>query len=428
MNQRTDHRSTDPRHSGAATMPRRRMLAVAAVLAAVAGAAAVPQPTARTTPLKLAGASLAPSTQITAHDGAFWNGSTKIVLRGFNQEVAVTDAELSQMATWGFNAQMLHVHWNELEPNAPVKNPDGTWTHTYDPSYVTKIKTMVQQAQRYHLYVMMKNTWCSGDGCPYFAYPAWLYQSPYNSHGVTYAETADGLNQSATDFWTDPLRQQFEADMWSYLAGALKSTPNIVGYEIHNEPNAGSLPNNAATTQTVLDWQLSVAQVIRAADPARVVFFATHAGYGPGISRADLSGWQTLGNVAFDLHDYFGARWGDGLYEQASSQTNQEGLQVMYLGRTADFAPPYFGTTLSQQRFLGQAQTALANVGIPLLVGELGDNGPTDPGAYAYFGTVTSALKNLGLSWCAFYGGNLGITDGTNLYPWGQIVVDAAKG
>ena len=36
--------------------------------------------------------------QVTAHDGAFWTGSSKIVLKGVNQEVGVTDPELAQLA------------------------------------------------------------------------------------------------------------------------------------------------------------------------------------------------------------------------------------------------------------------------------------------------------------------------------------------
>jgi hypothetical protein len=64
--------------------------------------------------------------------------------------------------------------------------------------------------------------------------------------------------------------------------------------------------------------------LFRAIDPARVIVFTTRAGYGPGVQNADLSGFVSLagspvGNCAFDLHDYFGARWGDGINENPTN-------------------------------------------------------------------------------------------------------------
>src|SRR5207247_57689 len=109
----------------------------------------------------------------------------------------------------------------------------------------------------------------------------WLYQAGYNSHGVNYGTDAAGIEQAQTDFWSDALRKQFLADFWGYMALQLKSVPNIVGYEIQNEPQIGALPSGAATTQMVVDWQLSVAKPIRAIDPNRVIVFTTHEGYAP---------------------------------------------------------------------------------------------------------------------------------------------------
>jgi hypothetical protein len=316
-----------------------------------------------------------------------------------------------------------------LEPNPPTKNLDGTWTHRYDPVYAQQIKDAIVLNRLFGIYSLLDNHPCTDNiGCSFFGYPIWLYQAPYNSKATTYSQTADGAMKANTDFWSDALRQRFVTDLWEFLAGQLVQTNGVLGYEIMNEPQKGSLPNQHTTTQLLLDWQLGVAQAIRAIDPARVVVFATRAGYGPGLATADLSGWRALagtpvGNVAFDLHDYFGGRWGDGLVENLENPEYQETVSILFDHVLDDAAGPYIGTTEGHVRFVGQAVQRLGD--IPLLVGEFGDEAD-DPGILVYFGTTTSAFNYLGVSWAASYGGRVGIlaADGT-LTPWGRIVVDA---
>jgi hypothetical protein len=204
----------------------------------------------------------------------------------------------------------------------------------------------------------------------------------------------------------------------------------VAGYEVMNEPQQGNLDSTAHTTQLILDWQLEAARAIRAADPARIVFFTTRFGFGPGLPEADLSGFQQLGNTAFDLHTYFGGRWGSGLLENPGSAGHHQLKQPLYnhvLEKNAanpDY--PYIGTTEGQARFFQNALDSLERWEIPLIVAEYGNRG--DPGAMLYFGTVTSALTQLSLSWAtATWDGNEGFAnpDGS-LKPWGQLVVDAA--
>jgi hypothetical protein len=374
----------------------------------------------------------AASVQLTAHDGKFWAGAGEVVLRGFNVNPGILDSDLAQMQAWGFNFIRLRMVWASLEPTAPVKNPDGTWKEVYDTGYLQNVKDAIRLAKNHGLYVLVSNKGCTAGtdaGCPYFAWPGWQYQAAYNSHAKTYPETTPGALDAQTDFWTDDLRRKWETDMWSWLADQLKGTPGIAGYEVHNEPQMGSMPSSMATTQTAVDYQLAVAQAIRAADPARIVFFTTHEGYGPGVTLANLSGFQTLGNVAFDMHDYFGARWGDGLMENAKSSKYQQAYQDLFNHRLNDTAPTYIGTTLNQKRFVSLESTSLAAKGIPLLVGEIGDDGSFDPGVYAYFGTTVAALNDLGVSWTAFYGSNIGIVNPDDtLRPWASVVIDGATG
>jgi hypothetical protein len=160
----------------------------------------------------------------------------------------------------------------------------------------------------------------------------------------------------------------------------------------------------------MLDVQLDVAKAIRGSDPARVVFFTTRAGFGPGVTVADFSAWENLGNVAFDIHDYFGARWGDGLGGEVEQDDDyQEVIQLLYNHILADEGvPPYGGTAQVQAEFMAQAEEHLDEFGIPLLIGEAGDY-VTDPGAAAFFATMTGAANYLGVSWLvSAFAGDLG--------------------
>lgn len=86
-----------------------------------------------------------------------------------------------------------------------------------------------------------------------------------------------------------------------------------------------------------------------------------------GDAFAGLTGWQ--GEV-FDVHDYFGARWGSGLTIDPASPDSGETLQSYFEFTITPDIPPYLGTTLSQVRFVRTFTDVLAPLGIPVLVGE----------------------------------------------------------
>lgn len=370
--------------------------------------------------------------QITAHDAKFWLGSNPVTLRGFNMTPGpTTGPESQQAASWGANFARLTVHWFYLEPNPPVHNADGTWTHSYDPTYLGQIISTIQSNAQNGIYSMIGNNACSSDDdCAYFDWPSWLYQSAYNSHHTTYPQTTQGIMQSDTDLWSDPLRQQFQGDELSWLASRLKGLTGVVGYLVLNEPNQGALPSTHATTQLMLDTMLTWAKGIRAQDPTRVIAFGTRHGNDWGLANADLSGWANLtgqpnGNVALDLHDYFGARWGDGMLENPTSSRYGEVAEPIYMHVDEDQGP-FQGTVLCHVRFVQHAQAVLAKWGgIPLFIGEWGDD-VYDEGIYGFYGTTANALDMLGVPWIGWYGGHLGITTGTGtLEPWGYLLIQA---
>src|SRR5205823_11659903 len=131
----------------------------------------------------------------------------------------------------------MRVFWSQLEPNPPVKQPNGTWQHTYNQRIMDDLKEQVGLAAAQGEYSIIEN-YC-GPPCLTRGWPGWLYQPAYNSHGKTYTDP----NEANTDYWTDPLQQAFTKSFMTYLAQQLKDVPGVVGYEPLNEPSKGDLPD-----------------------------------------------------------------------------------------------------------------------------------------------------------------------------------------
>ena len=239
---------------------------------------------------------------------------------------------------------------------------------------------------------------------------------------MTYPESDDGLTQAAADFWTDSLRRQFMQSMWVYLAKQLVGVQGIAGYEVLNEPQIGSLATSHDTTQTVLNYQLQVATAIRNQDPTRMILFMTRGATDIGLANADLSGFAALGNVGYDVHDYFGARWGDGLMREPAHPSYLEANQHLFLSTDDSNAGtvPYIGTLLSHMRYLQQTTAKLAAWHLPLIIGEFGD-WTGDPGIYTYLGEVTTALSRTGVSWAVNYG--IMVDQNNQMTPYSSLVL-----
>lgn len=378
------------------------------------------------------GSAVAPSARsalsagpVTAHDGHFWRNGVPIILRGINIETnqPFGRADAVRIAAAGLNVIRLRIHWSKLEPNPPVRQANGTWVHTYSSTAMQRIKTDVATAWAQGIYTILDNHNCS---CNFFLFPDWSATSRYNSTHQTYPRTTDGLWQFRTDFWSDSLRLQFMASVMHYVAAQAAGLPGVLGYEVLNEPHSGFLPNDAQTTRLVMTDQLPIAQAIRAADPARIIFFETRFGYGPGLHSVDLSAWQAMGNMAFDLHDGFGARWGVGVQLDPASPEYQNGPQYINNNITLTGVPPYGGNTADQARILLDRLQSVNRWGFPLFLGEFGDDN-TDSGVMLNWGTILGALCYVGganVSWAVRdYKGAKGLwkPDGTP-WPWTSMV------
>jgi aryl-phospho-beta-D-glucosidase BglC (GH1 family) len=375
-----------------------------------------------------------PPGQIVACAGQFWEDGTPVTLRGLNtsgvgQLVDMTDEDYAKIASWHMNVVRMRVGWKYFEPNPPQPDGQGGWIHDYRTGLVSELLDQIQFANNHGIAVLIENRCFCGDG-----WPLWVAQAPYNSHHRTYdLGNKDDRNQFLADYWSDDLLKQFTTDWLTNLTTWVKDSPGLLGYGLLNEPNTGNLPNTHETTQISLDWQLELAKAVRAIDPNRGIFFTTRGSNGLGAPVADFSQWAALGNVAFDVHDFFGGRWGGGLDVSGdpSSDSYTEQSQNMYSFTLNLDAPVYLGTVAGQQRFVHTYLDRLSQYGIPVYIGEFTGNtegNPRDPDILAVHGEMTQAFNELGVSWTALsYDGYHSVfnPNGT-LRPWLPILCQAA--
>lgn len=393
-----------------------------------ASATAGPAATVPTPPVRHVATPAVASGQVTAQGGDFYLGGNPILLHGLNGypfwirpgNIDMGDTDFAQIAAWNMNFVRLWMQWRNFEPTAPVKNPNGSWTHTYDSKMMDRLKAVIASAAAHGVYVELEN-YC-GPPCYHNGWPDWLYKPGYNSHAKTYTSS----NTANTDFWTDALQQQFVKDWLTWLASQLQGVPGIVGYEVLNEPSIGTYPSTHTTTQMILDTELKLAQAVRAADPPRVVFFMTRGAPGSGIPQADLSAWRALGNVATDVHGYFGGRWGPGLLMDRSNPNWGETLEPLFNFTLTPGMPPYLGTTYGMYRYCQNLRSFLGT--IPLTFGEFGGQVDVDTNILNLFATASNGFDLCGASWTAmsFTGSNDIWKDDGSPQPWAPILAGAA--
>jgi hypothetical protein len=368
--------------------------------------------------------------QVIACQGQFWQDGQPILLHGVETiglkgDDPMTDEDWAKVASWHMNEARITVTWARFESTPPTDNGNGTWTHHYTTGLVPLLRDQIAMAQAHGISVVLHTDCLCAAG-----WPKWLTGAAYNSHHTDYdLSDPTSLMQFKTDYWSDDLMKQFTMDWATNLASWVSQTPGVIGYEPLNEPDQGSFRNSHSTTQMILDWQLQLAHAVRAVDPNRVIFFTTRGADGDGIIQADLSGWTALGNVAYDLHDFFGARWGSGynLYVDPEGPTYGEAEAPLFNFTLRGTMPPYLGTTLVQMRFIETSLATLQPAGIPLYIGEFADR-LDDPNILTLFGTMTQAFNLEGASWNALaYDGYYRLIglDGS-LKPWVPILCNAA--
>src|SRR5262249_54549673 len=156
------------------------------------------------------------------------------------------------------------------------------------------------------------------------------------------------------------------------------SYPNVVGFEVINEPHDGTIDNDVAT-QTLVDWQSDIAHLIAGLDPQATVFFQPRSGGDLGLETANFSSFSDLPHVAVHLHDYSNGVGGI----TADGESWKPAFDLTHNQSTTN----YQGTIEQQEGFLVRALGGARAHGWPLLVGEWGAR-VDDSGLLAYQGQM----------------------------------------
>jgi aryl-phospho-beta-D-glucosidase BglC (GH1 family) len=310
-----------------------------------------------------------------------------VYLRGFD---ASANMGWNKAAALGANFVRVPVYWSDLEPNAPIGG-----VHSWDATQLAALDSEVQTLESQHVNVLIdfhQSGWS-----PYFTaltqdargMPAWLYSPGYFPQPMTQA----GLGAAKKDFATNPGILPYYEAFITMLVHRYSAYPNVVGYELYNEPQPGKLGSTSAGTQALISYQAQLLRLVRSLDPLRTSFVSVRQGGNLGFLSADLTAWGSLSNLAIDFHDYF-----VGLDPPYGFSSDSQSWYPNHDAVVTDNETSYVGSEQNQLRILDQVLAKTHQWGVPLLVGEWGAR-TNDPGLTEYQRQMLDAFRQRKLSW-----------------------------
>jgi endoglycosylceramidase len=350
---------------------------------------------------------------VTTAGTQFVDQATKkpVLLRGVNMSAGQA-ALAPAVAGLGANLVRIYVGWNTIEPKPPLHGH-----YRWDTHVLAQLDQEVKAFEGLHVNVLID--YHQFHWSPYFAratckagktvcrasgVPAWFYA------GGRFPATKSGEAEAEAAFWTTEASrsQGYYAAFVSMMAARYAQYPNVVGYELFNEPHPGRLGDTTDATDTMLRWQAGIRAAIRKVDPTRTVFIMCRGG-GEGVGTASLAPFGPLTHLALDWHDYFNGlsggldAAGDNWVPSWTATHNQTSTS-------------YTGTEAAQARVLQVPLARTRSWGIPLLVGEWGIHSGS-PGSAAYQAQMLDVFAKDGVSWTRWVltGGGFGLLskDGT---------------
>ena len=273
----------------------------------------------------------------------------------------------------GVNFVRLAVPWSDFEPHAPRGD-----AHSWDAQRLAALDAEVGFFGRHHIQVLLdlhQYGWS-----PYFAslqpggrangIPKWVY------HGRRWPLTEQGRADAEAHMYTDRRATQLYGEFAAMLAQRYRTTPNVIGYELLNEPPLGNMPRQAWAVQRIVRWQSRVGAAIRAVDPNRALVFMIPPR--TDLRSVRLAPLERLGHLVLDVHDYYAG-------------TGERSITTLQGGR-------YRGTLAQQAAYLAPFVAEARAWSVPLIVGEWGAF-PNEQGVQAYQSQMVSLFEQEGVSW-----------------------------
>jgi hypothetical protein len=309
-----------------------------------------------------------------------------VILRGVDVHT-LDPGVYTRAGELGVNFMRVAVPWSDYEPVPPAGGQ-----HAWSEHRLAELDRLVAYCADNDIQVLLdfhQYGWS-----PYFAHlqpggrangiPRWLYA------GRRFPVTVAGLDAAQERFYTDRRAAALYGDFAARIASRYRTSANVLGYEILNEPATGGFRRTHWATQRVLRWESKILDAIRAVDSERTVVFMLRGGPSMGAQGADLSPFGSIDHLALDVHDYFAGTGGSG-YKHDGENVSSGYHSTLQGG-------PYRGTAASQAQYLDVALTAARRWNIPLIVGEWGAFGDL-PGLEAYQQQMVTLFEAEGVSW-----------------------------
>ncbi len=244
-----------------------------------------------------------------------------VIVHGLNQVMKIApyepsqdgfgDADAAFLAAAGFNAVRLGVIWAAVEPQPGV----------YNDAYLASIRETVSTLARHGIVSLLDlhqdlySDTFQGEGAP-----DWAVQTgglPNPSDGFTWDYFLNPALEHAFDaFYANApgpggvgLADRFAAT-WAHVAAYFRGNPDVLGYELLNEPFPGTIWETCllpvigcpAADARITALYRKVDAAIRAVDPSTLVWYEPNGLFGLG-AVTDLG---SIGdpNAGFAFHDY----------------------------------------------------------------------------------------------------------------------------
>ena len=178
---------------------------------------------------------------------------------------------VDRVVDWGHNVVRVPFTWDALEPTK------GTYDSEYLERYAAMSAAFGAQGVRvivdFHQDVFAR-TFC-GDGFPLWAVVEGVEPMEFPCHDWFVGYLQDGPVRDAYDrFWDneDDLQGAFQ-DMWRHMVKGTRDVEGVIGYEIINEPDGGSLERTEFLKTVLTPFYSTMIAVIREEAPGIPVFF-----------------------------------------------------------------------------------------------------------------------------------------------------------
>jgi endoglycosylceramidase len=274
------------------------------------------------------------------------------------QFASALDAYMSRAQSWGIDVLRVPFTWAALEPTQGAF--DQAWLSMYEQIVASAWSHGIASVVDFHQDVYSE-VYC-GDG-----FPAWTVTNPPAPAHDCPSWQLEYFNDAAVEhafdvFWDDTtgLYPEYLA-AWDEMIGAMKDRPGVLGFEIINEPAAGTAPEVTFEATTLTQFYANVAVHMRSLAPDALLF----------VDGTAIDG-----------------------VSQTTSIVNPQMAGIVFAPHYYPIAPP---TAAELASGLGAWAKVGASWNVPVFLGEFGTSNAS-PSAESYIASVFSEVDALGFS------------------------------